>query len=327
MQYRTLGNSDIKIPVIGLGAWAIGGDSQWGANDDSVSIRTIETAIDAGVTYIDTAPAYGLGHSEEIVGKAVKGKRDKCIIATKCGLIWDNTEGCCLLMHRDGVDVCRNLAPDSLALQVEQSLKRLDMDYIDILLTHWQSMPPNFVPIEETMGALTRLVEQGKIRAIGAANVSPEQIDEYAASGTFSLVQQKYSMLDRKVETDGIMDACERHGLTFQPYSPLERGLLTGKVTMDTVISGTAKTSMKLYEPENRAKVIAMLEKLRPLCEKYGVSMASLVIAWTVARRPFMHVICGARKPEQILDNADGGRVVLDEADLTYMNEVSAAVL
>ncbi len=323
MKYVTLGNTDIRVSAAGLGTWAIGGDSQWGESDDATSIRTIQEAIEQGITYIDTAPAYGLGHSEEVVGKAVKGRRDKCVIATKCGLIWDDTEGCCLLMHRDGVDVCRNLAPESIMLQVEQSLRRLDMDYIDVLITHWQSLPPNQTPIAETMGALSRLVEQGKIRAIGMSNVTPEQIDEYAANGTISLVQQKYSMLDRAVETNGIMDACERHSLTFQPYSPLERGLLSGKVTMDTVITGNAKKSMKLYEPENRARVIAMLEQFRPLCEKYQCSMASLVIAWTIARKPYMQVICGARKPEQIIDNAAGGRVEIEPADLEKMNQLA----
>ncbi|MBQ9321616.1 MAG: aldo/keto reductase [Eubacterium sp.] len=324
MQYRKLGQSDIEATVIGLGTWAIGGDSQWGYSDDRTSIYAIQEAIDQGITLIDTAPAYGLGHSEEVVGKAIEGKRHDVVLASKCGLIWDKTEGCALLMHRDGVDVCRNLAADSIIEQVERTLKRLNTDYLDVLLTHWQAVPPNKTPIEETMSAMDRLIEQGKIRAVGACNVTPEQIRTYASCGKIAVIQQKYSMLDRTVEQNGVMDACEELGITFQAYSPLERGLLTGKVTMQTEAVGNAKKSLRFYAPEERRKVLAMLEEFKPLCEKYETSMASLVIAWTVARKPYMSVLCGARKPEQVSDNAAGGSLILEQEDLEKIDRMSA---
>ena len=324
MQYRKLGQSDIEATVIGLGTWAIGGDSQWGHSDDKTSIYAIHEAIDQGITLIDTAPAYGLGHSEEVVGKAIAGKRDDIVLISKCGLIWDKTEGCALLMHRDGVDVCRNLAADSIIEQVERTLKRLNTDYLDVLLTHWQAVPPNKTPIEETMSAMDRLIEQGKIRAVGACNVTLEQIRTYASCGKIAVIQQKYSLLDRTVEQNGVMDTCEELGITFQAYSPLERGLLTGKVTMQTEAVGNAKKSLRFYAPEERRKVLAMLEEFKPLCEKYETSMASLVIAWTVARKPYMSVLCGARKPEQVSDNAAGGSLILEQEDLEKIDRLSA---
>lgn len=174
------------------------------------------------------------------------------------------------------------------------------------------------------MGAMDRLIEQGKIRAVGACNVTPEEIREYAACGKVAIIQQKYSMLDRTVEQNGIMDTCEELGITFQAYSPLERGLLTGKVTMQTEVVGRAKQTLRFYAPEERQKVLAMLEQFKPLCEKYETSMASLVIAWTVARKPFMSVLCGARKAEQVNDNAAGGSLILEQEDLEKIDALSA---
>jgi len=177
MRYKKLGNSDIDVSVVSLGAWAIGGDSNWGASDDDMSIRTIHEAHNLGITLLDTAPAYGLGHSEEVVGKALKGRRSDFVLSTKCGLVWDGGEGS-VLMSRDGVTLLRNLSAKSVRKQLEESLKRLQTDYIDIFITHWQATEPFLVPIEETMGALNEFVREGKIRAIGISNVTADQIDE-----------------------------------------------------------------------------------------------------------------------------------------------------
>lgn len=325
MQIRTLGQSGIQATAVALGTWAIGGDSSWGPSQEESSIRTIHAAHDLGITLVDTAPAYGLGNSEEVVGKAIKGNRDKYIISTKCGLVWDQDEGF-EHMARDGVVLRRELSPKSLRHQLEQSLTRLGTDYIDIFITHWQSMPPNFVPIEETMGALNDFIKEGKIRAIGISNVTPEQIEAYNACGPIALVQQKYSMLDRTCE-EGVIPKCQELGIAFQAYSPLERGILTGKITMDSQAFGIAKKGIKWYEPENRKRIIAALEQFKPLCEKYHTSMASLVIAWTVARYPFINVLCGARKPEQIEDNVAGGSLVLEPEDARFMDEVVKVLL
>ncbi|MGI6299408.1 MAG: aldo/keto reductase [Saccharofermentanales bacterium] len=325
MRYKKLGNSEIEISVVGLGAWAIGGDSNWGESDDNMSIRTIHEAYDLGITLVDTAPAYGLGHSEEVVGKALKGRRSDFVLETKCGLVWDGGDGS-VLMSRDGVTLLRNLSAKSLRKQIEESLSRLDTDYIDIFVTHWQSIPPFKYAIEETMGALNEFVKEGKIRAIGISNVTPEEVDEYCKYGTISLIQQKFSMLDRTHEKT-LMPKAKEHGLTFQAYSPLERGILTGKVTMDTPIKGIAKKGIKWFELENRAKVLAVLDKFEPICKKYNCSLTNLAIAWTAAQMDNMNVLCGARKVDQVADNAKGGDIVLEQVDLDFINNAVAPLI
>jgi methylglyoxal reductase len=325
MIYRKIGQTDIEASVIALGAWAIGGDSNWGHSDDEQSIKTIQKARELGITLVDTAPAYGLGHSEEVVGKALAGHRHDYVLSTKCGLVWDEEEGY-VHMNRDGVTLRRILSPKSLRKQLEQSLKRLNTDYIDIFITHWQTQEPSYTPIEETMGALNEFVKEGKIRAIGISNVTPEQIDEYAKYGTIALVQQKYSLLDRTCE-EAIMPKCKEHGITFQAYSPLERGILTGKVKMDTQLVGNAKKGIIWYEPEHRQKLLNVLEGFYPLCDKYNTTMASLVIAWTAAQMDNLNVLCGARKVDQVADNANGGSLILDPADIAAMDEAVKAIL
>ena len=174
---------------------------------------------------------------------------------------------------------------------------------------------------------LNAFVKEGKIRAIGVSNVTPEQIREYAKYGTIAVVQQKYSLLDRTCEQNGILDVCRELRISFQAYSPLERGMLSGKVRIDTAYTGTAKNGIRWYAPEQRARVIAMLEQFRPLCEKYDISMASLVIAWTAARAENFSVLCGARKTAQVADNAAGGSAVLSEQDAAYMDRLARELL
>ena len=226
MRAMKIGQSGIEASVVGIGAWAIGGDSQWGASDDSESIRTIHRARELGVTLLDTAPAYGLGHSEEVVGRALAGRRGDYVLSTKCGIRWDIKEGA-LLMERDGVRILRNTRPQSLAEEVEISLRRLKTDYIDIYIVHWQEVPEFPCPIIDTMGFLTDLKKQGKIRAIGASNLTPGQFVEYTEAGQLDLIQEKYSLLDRAAEST-LFGLCETHDVTFQAYSPLERGVLSG---------------------------------------------------------------------------------------------------
>ena len=325
MRYKKLGNSDIDVSVVALGAWAIGGDSNWGASDDDMSIRTIHEAHDLGITLLDTAPAYGLGHSEEVVGKALKGRRSDFVLSTKCGLVWDGGEGS-VLMSRDGVTLLRNLSAKSVRKQLDESLKRLQTDYIDIYITHWQATEPFLVPIEETMGVLNELVKEGKILGIGISNVTADQIDEYSKFGKIALIQQKYSMLDRTHEAT-LMPKCKEHGITFQAYSPLERGILTGKVRMDTEVVGQAKDKIMWYQPEHRARLLAVLDSFKPICDKYDCTMTNLAIAWTAAQMDNMNVLCGARKVDQVADNAKGGDIVLDQVDIDTMNAAVAAIL
>jgi methylglyoxal reductase len=327
MRNIKIGKSGIEASAVGIGAWAIGGDSMWGASDDAESVRTIHRARELGVTLLDTAPGYGLGHSEEVVGKALAGRRGDYVLSTKCGLRWDTTEGA-LKMERDGVRIVINTRPERIVEEIEMSLRRLQTDYIDIYIVHWPALPEFPTPIADTMGALTELKKQGKIRAIGASNLSDAQFLEYVRAGQLDLIQEKYSMLDRGVG-DRLFDLCGQYGVTFQAYSPLERGILTGKITASSQVHmGAARNRIKWFEPENLKKIAALSEKWAPLCKKYGCTMTQLVIGWTSAqgKGSNVHVLCGARKLPQIEDNAKGGDVVLDAADVATMRKDVEAI-
>jgi methylglyoxal reductase len=315
-----IGKSGVEASVVGIGAWAIGGDSMWGASDDAESIRTIHRARDLGVTLLDTAPAYGLGHSEEVVGKALSGRRGDYVLSTKCGLRWDIQEGA-LRQERDGARIVLNTRPERIAEEIEMSLKRLKTDYIDIYIVHWQALPEFPTPIADTMGCLSELRKQGKIRAIGASNLSDAQFLEYVQAGQLDLIQEKYSMLDRHAG-DRLFGPCARYGVTFQAYSPLERGILTGKITASSQVHmGTARHQIKWFQPGNLAKIAALSDKWAPLFRKYDCTMTQLVIGWTAAQGSGsnVNVLCGARKPHQIEDNAKGGDIVPDAADVASM--------
>ncbi len=318
MIVRQIGHSGIYASVLALGTWAIGGDAAWGRQDDGISIRAIHEGLDKGINLIDTAPAYGFGHSERVVGEALKGRRDKVILSTKCGLVWDGLGGSKHL-ERDGKIVCKNLSKEAILRGAEESLRNLQTDYIDIFITHWQSAPPYLTPVSETMEALLALKKEGKIRAIGVSNVSCAQVEEYLSCGDIALVQQKYSMLDRKVEEE-LLPLCEKKDLTFQAYSPLEQGLLTGNIGRDTVLPEEDVRRRSIwYQPQNREKVISMLEGFGPLCEKYGCSLSNLVIAWMAAQGGKINILCGARKPAHVLENVKGGEIELDGQDVLNM--------
>lgn len=327
MRYAAIGKTDIKASVVSLGTWVMANDSSWAPNDDADSIRTVQRALDLGINYVDTAPAYGFGHSEEIVGRAVSGRRDKVYIATKCGLRWDfpGDDGY-IHLQRDGEVLRRNLWPQSIREELERSLRRLGTDYLDMYITHWQTMPGYGPPVAETMGVLEQLRREGKIRGIGISNAGTEHILEYSKYGRVDLVQNKYSMLDRDAQKE-VLALCAEKGITFQPYSPLERGILAGKIGADTEVTARSRKGNRWYERENRLKVLAMLEKFGPLCEKYACSLSGLVVAWTLAQDPGMNVLCGSRKIEQIEENAAGGGFVPEAADLAFIDACLGEVL
>jgi methylglyoxal reductase len=317
-----IGRSGINVSVVGLGAWAIGGDGNWGYSDDSESIRTIHQAHDLGVTLVDTAPGYGFGHSEEIVGKALQGRRPDYILSTKGGIRWDISEGA-FHMERDGIRTVRNTKPERLSEGIEQSLKRLKTDYLDIFIVHWQALPEFPVPISDTMDFLARMKKEGKIRAIGASNLNEEQFIEYVNCGGLDIIQEKYSMIDR-VNGNKFFDLCDKNTVTFQCYSPLERGILSGKYKLNTPVNmGFAKKRIKWYEKENLIKIIELTKKWEPLCKKYGCPMAQLVIAWTAAQGNGrnVHVLVGARTTSQIKENSGGGDIHLTETDIVSMRK------
>ena len=318
MQTMKIGHSDIEVSKIALGTWAIGGGSWWGNNDDKESIKTIRTALEKGINLIDTAPVYGFGHSEEVVGQAIKPIRDQVILSTKCGLMFDRTVGS-YYFSRDGFDVYKNLTKKAIIDSVDQSLKRLGTDYIDILFTHWQCVEPFIVPVEETMEALMALKKMGKIRAIGGSNMSAWHIEEYVKYGELDIIQEKYSLIDRRIEKE-VLPTAEKYGITFQAYSPLEQGLLTGKIRKDYVpAAGSSRDGKKWYQGDNLSKIVDGVDSWLPLCQKYGCSLGNLAIAWVSAQSQYMNVLCGARKIEQIEENALAGDIVLEPEDIHFM--------
>jgi len=319
MEHREIGVSGIQASAVGLGTWAIGG-WQWGGTDGRNAIDAIHAAVDAGITLIDTAPAYGMGLSEEIVGKALAGRRDKVILATKCGLVWHTQQGN-YSFDQAGKPVHRFLGADSIRYEVEQSLKRLRTDTIDLMQTHWQDPT---TPISETMGALMDLKAEGKIRAIGVSNVSTEHLDAYRAAGQLDSDQEQYSMLDRDIEAT-LLPYTRQHNIAMLAYSPLALGLLTGKIGPERTFEGD---DQRIGEPrfsvENRARVAALLDEFKPIADEYSLSIPQLVIAWTMAQPGVTHVLVGARNRAQAQENAAAGNTRLSSATITVMNSVLA---
>lgn len=327
MKMMKIGKSGIEASALGLGTWAIGGDSNWGTSDDEESIRTIHRARELGINLLDTAPAYGLGHSEEVLGKALKGRRDQYVLATKCGLRWDIDEGG-VLMERDGVKLVRNPKPERLAEEIEWSLTRLDTDYLDLYIVHWQAIADFPVPISDTMGYLMDLKAQGKIRAIGASNLNRAQFMEYVNNGQLDLIQEKYSMLDRRAE-ETFFGLCDEHRVTFQAYSPLERGVLTGKYGPESSVNmALAKSKIKWYEKDNLATIVELKKKWEPLFKKYDCTMTELVLAWTMAQGngDNVNVLGGARRIPQIEENVGGGNIAIEPPDLAAMRQDVEAI-
>jgi methylglyoxal reductase len=319
MRYRPLGQSGIEASVVAFGAWAVGGWF-WGGADEHDSIEAIRRALDLGITLIDTAPAYGLGHSEKIVGKAIQGRRDEVVLATKCGLVWDTDKGT-HFFDELGKPIHRYLGAESIRYEVEQSLGRLQTDVIDLYQTHWQDAT---TPIEETMATLLDLKQEGKIRAIGVSNATIEQMDEYRIVGPLDSDQEKYSMLDREIDSEQL-PYCEGNNIAVLAYSPLVQGLLTGKMAADWELSkGDMRSQDPRFSVENRKKVLVFLEELRPIADAHAATFAQLAIAWTLAQPGLTHALVGARSPQQAHENATAAAIVLANRELAVIVEALA---
>jgi methylglyoxal reductase len=322
MQYRALGNSGINASVIGLGAWVMGGGTWWGKDpDDRESISTIHAALDGGINLIDTAPAYGYGRSEEVVGKAIQDRRERVVLATKCGLWFDDERGSAFF-EIDGRMIRRSLRPDTIRIELDNSLRRLGTDHIDLYQTHWPSIPPDLTPIADTMGCLSELKAEGKIRAIGVCNVSPDELKENCSHGAVASDQFRYSMLSRQPEQD-ILPLCAGHNIATLTYMSLEQGLLTGKVGLDRVFQPTEFRSNvdwnPWYLPANRKRVLDLLAGWKGLTEQYGCTLAQLTLAWTAAQPGVTHVLAGGRTRTQVEENVKAGDLQINTADLQRM--------
>lgn len=319
MKTRTLGSTSIETSVIGLGTWAMGG-WMWGGNDDGESIAAVRQAIDSGVSLIDTAPAYGLGRSEELVGKAIKGRRDDVVLATKCGMIWHDTKGT-YFVDEEGQPIYRYLGPESVRYELEQSLRRLDTDYIDLYITHWQDAT---TPIAETMETLMALKREGKIRAIGVSNVSEQELQDYLAVGPVDAIQEQYNMLDRQIEQT-LLPICEKNDVSCLSYSSMALGLLSGKIGPDRQFEGDdQRKDNPRFSQQNRRKVSEFFAEIEPMANRYQASLAQLVIAWTLSQPNITYALCGARNPQQAAENAAAGNISLSTEDIARIADAAA---
>ena len=323
MQLRQIGTTEIEASAVALGTWVMGG-WMWGDCDDSLAERAIQTSLDAGINMIDTAPIYGFGRSEETVGRAIRGrKRDSIVIASKCGLFWDNAplppntgEWHCYSDDAGRTEtlekyaVYRWLRPDVLRRGVEDSLRRLKTDYIDVMQIHHVS--DRTTPIADAMGVLEEMRKEGKIRAVGISNATRSQFDEYCQYGTLDVDQERYSMLDRKVEENGLLEGCKEKDVAFFAYSPLENGLLTGKLDPTRAFKrGDLRLGNPKFSKENITKVNLALDALSEIARHYDLEVGQFAIAWILSRYDKAFALCGARTPEQALSNAAGGNATI----------------
>ena len=319
IQTREIGKSGIQASVVGLGTWAIGG-WMWGGTDEQKSIAAIQASVDAGLSLIDTAPAYGQGVAEEIVGKALEGRRDKVVLATKCGLVWHTQKGNHFFDY-EGAPVHRYLGKDAIIYEVEQSLKRLKTDYIDHYITHWQDPT---TPIAETMEALELLKTQGKIRSIGASNTNVAEIKDYVAAGALDAIQEEYSMVKRDLE-DEIVPLCQQNYVSILSYSSLALGLLSGKMGPERKFTGDdQRKDNPRFSMPNREKVAHLMEAIAPVAEDHGASKAQTVIAWTLSQPGITFSLCGARDAAQAEENAAAARLRLSAEEIQSISAAAA---
>jgi aryl-alcohol dehydrogenase-like predicted oxidoreductase len=317
MKTRKLGSSDIEVSVIGLGCWAMGG-WMWGGTDDEKAIAAIHKAIDIGMTLLDTAPVYGFGYSEEIVGKAIQGRRSEVILATKCGLVWDHPTRQLSMVDKEGRKIYRDLTKKSVLREAEDSLRRLKTDWIDIYQCH---RPDDSTPAEETMEALNLLLKQGKIRAIGVSNFSVKQMEDFRRHGPVHSDQPRYSMLDREIEAE-ILPFCRKNNIGILAYSPLEQGILTGKVTPDRKFPPSDyRGDRPWFQENNLRRALDFLDKLKPIAADHGKSLAQLAINWVICQDELMVPLVGARTPEQVLENAGAADWRLTQDEVTLIEQ------
>lgn len=286
MEYQQLGNSSLQVSRIGLGTWAIGG-WLWGGTDDEAAIQAMLAALDQGINLIDTAPVYGFGHSESLVGEALKrfGQRHRVLVATKAGIEWHEGK------------VWRNASPARLRQEVEDSLQRLGTDYIDLYQVHW---PDPCVPVEDTAATLQQLYQEGKIRAIGVSNYTPEQMTAFRQAAPLHTDQPPYNLLERSIEED-VMPYCQEQGIGLLTYGALCRGLLSGRMTKHTKFQGD---DLRQHDPKFKApryeQYLTAVAKLDELARQdYGKTVLELAVRWVLDQGVDV-ALWGARRPEQL---------------------------
>ena len=308
MKTHKLGWTDLNLTTIGLGTWAMGGGG-WsfsaGPQDDEESMATISRAIEKGINWIDTAPMYGVGHSEEIVGKTLKQLSEKPIIATKCGIPWNEKR-----------QTSRQLKGENIRHEVETSLKRLDIDIIDLYQIHW---PEPDSEIEDAWQQISNMVKEGKVRYAGVCNFNIEQLKRIQPIHPVASLQPPYSMIERGTEDSGLLDYCREHNIGVVAYSPMQKGVLTGKFSKQRV--------QELSEDDNRRKDpnfqkprlninLDLVDKLTMIATRRDLTVAQLSIAWVLRRPEVTSAIVGARRPSQIEETVLVGDQELSQEDI-----------
>ena len=312
MEHRRLGKSELNASVIGLGTWAIGGKF-WGQTDEAAAIAAIQKALDSGVNLIDTAPIYGEGHSEEVVGKAIKGRRHQVILATKCGAGFK------------GPDLFHNLTPKSIRKELEVSLRLLDTDVIDLYQCHFPD--PN-TPIEDTMEELARMKAEGKIRAIGVSNFDVALLTKAKKVAQIASNQVAYSLLNREIENE-LIPFCLEQDIGILTYGPMGGGILTGKYKQKPKFEpGDARTWFyNFYEEPQWSQVQALLKELEKIAERHGKPVGHVAINWVCQQAGITSALVGARSPEQAEANAAAGSWKLSSEDLSNINKAISQIL
>jgi aryl-alcohol dehydrogenase-like predicted oxidoreductase len=313
MEYRFFGNSNLKVSTVGFGTWPIGGTATaegYGGVDDAEAIAAIRRALDLGITCFDTAPAYGLGRAETILGKALGADRKNVVVVTKCGIPWDPTQG----------KFGRNSSYSHIMESTEASLRFLDTNYIDVLLIHW---PDPETPLSEPMRALKDLQTSGKVRHIGVSNFSTQQVEECLTHTQLAVQQIGYNLFDRRREAE--LPWLRERNVGVMAYGPLAHGLLAGAFTPETTFgekdwraSGKA-FGLPIFEGENFQKNVAVVEKLKLIAAAHGKTVAQLALAWVLRRPEVTVALIGARKPSEIEASAQVAGWTLSDIDLAQI--------
>ena len=307
-----LGDSDLEVSVVGFGAWAIGGAPFWSNEGDARSARAVMKAYELGVNFFDTAPVYGFGHSEEILGRTLKPLRNKVIYATKCGLRWGN---------KSLGAITKNATRQSILEEIDQSLKRLDTDYIDLYQVHWPDVKTSQ---SETMEALLEIQRQGKIKVIGVSNYSVEQMRDIMKSGQVVSLQPDYSLLNRSIEK-GIVPYCKENQVGIIAYSPLASGLLTGKYGKDAKFSDwRGKGIIGCFSGPQFAKNMEKVEQLKTMGESMGKTCAQMAINWIVSQPQLTTALLGVKNEKQMEENIKALDWKLDLKQQEKINHIFA---
>lgn len=322
MEYRKLAHTDLSLSVITFGSWAAGG-WMWGKADHNAAVEAIKASYELGVTSIDTAPIYGQGESEKVVGEAIKGiPRDKVQILTKYGMRWDLAKGDFAFKSKNNqgkdIDIYKYAGKESVIRECEDSLRRLGTDYIDLYQIHW---PDSTTPLSETFEAVERLIQQGKVRYAGVCNYDAALMED--AGKVIDLVSDQipYSMVNRGTDRETI-PYCMRNEKSVIVYSPLERGLLTGKMKPGYAFAeGDHRKNNPFFTDDSIERTNAFLDKLKPLADEKGATLAQLVIRWTVNHPGVTIALVGARNPAQAMQNAKAADIVLSPDEMEFINQ------